>query len=374
MSTPLLFTPLRLRSLELANRIVVSPMAQYSADDGEATDWHLMHLGNLAVSGAGLVIVEATSIEPRARVSPYCLGLWSDRHEAALARIIEFCRQHGSSRIGIQLMHAGRKGSVGAPWQGQKEVAAEAGGWKTVSCSDVPYPGRSATQAMSKGDLSAVRQRYVDAAVRANRIGFDLLELHNAHGYLLHSFLSPLSNHRTDEYGGSLQNRMRFPLEVFRSLRDTWPADKPLGVRISASDWTPGGWDLADSIVFARELRAMGCDYITASSGGSSDEQTIPVGPGYQLPFAEAIRREAGIPTMGVGLITEPDQAEAALQEGQVDMVALGRAMMYRPRWTWHAAERLGVDAYFPPQYARSHPSMRGKNFLKATGEEPVKG
>lgn len=366
-SRPLLFTPFKVRGVELANRIVVSPMAQYSAEDGVATDWHLMHMGNLSVSGAGLVIIEATSIDAEARVSPYCLGLWSDRHEAALARVIDFCKRKGGSRMGIQLMHSGRKGSVGAPWQGQKEVGTDGGGWQTLSCSDVPYPGRSAPRQMDKQDFAAVRQRYVEAARRAHRIGFEWLELHNAHGYLLHSFLSPLSNHRTDEYGGSIENRMRFPLEVFRSIRDAWPADKPFGVRISATDWTPGGWTLEDSVVFARELRALGCDYITASSGGSSDSQAITVGPGYQVPFAEAVRREAGIATMAVGQITEPEQAEEILQQGRADMVALGRAMMYQPRWAWHAAERLKADAWFPPQYARSHPSMRSKNFLKAT-------
>jgi 2,4-dienoyl-CoA reductase-like NADH-dependent reductase (Old Yellow Enzyme family) len=367
MTSPLLFSPFKLRGLELPNRIVVSPMAQYSAAEGVATDWHLMHMGALAVSGVGLFISEATSIDPEARVSPYCLGLWSDEHERALSRIVTFCRKHGDTRMGIQLMHSGRKGSVGAPWQGQMEVAQANGGWQTWSCSDVPYPGRSAPRAMTRSDLAAVRQRYVDATRRAERIGFELLEIHNAHGYLLHSFLSPLSNARTDEYGGSLENRMRFPLEVFRSIRDAWPDGKPIGVRISATDWAPGGWTLDDSVAFARELKALGCDYITASSGGSSDEQAIPVGPGYQLPLAERIRCEAGIATMGVGLITEPEQAEAALQEGKADLLALGRAMMYQPRWAWHAAERLGCDAYFPPQYARSHPSMRKKNFLKAT-------
>lgn len=358
-----------MRGLQLPNRVVVSPMAQYSAQDGVATDWHLMHMGTLAVSGAGLVIIEATSIGPDARVSPYCLGLWSDQHEEALGRIIGFCKQHGGARLGIQLMHSGRKGSVGAPWEGQHELSPACGGWRTLSPSAVPYPGRSAPQALTREQLQAVRERYVAAAERADDIGFDLLEIHNAHGYLLHSFLSPLSNVRTDEYGGSLDNRMRFPLEVFRSLRDAWPQHKPLGVRISATDWADGGWTLEDSVVFARELRAAGCDYITASSGGTTNEQEIPVGPGYQLPFAERIRSDASIPTMGVGLITQPEQAEAALARGQVDLVALGRAMMYQPRWTWQAAERLGADAYFPPQYARSHPSMRQRDFLKATRE-----
>ncbi|TCT04356.1 NADH:flavin oxidoreductase/NADH oxidase [Aquabacter spiritensis] len=367
MTSSHLFSPLRLRDLSLANRIVVSPMAQYSAEDGVATDWHLMHMGNLAVSGAGLVIIEATSISPEARVSPYCLGLWGDAHERALGRAIAFCRRHGGASLGIQLMHAGRKGSVSAPWQGQSELKPAAGGWETVSPSDLPYPGRSAPRALSRDDLSAVRAAYVAAAERAGRIGFDLLEIHNAHGYLLHSFLSPLSNARTDAYGGTLENRMRFPLDVFDAVRAVWPAGKPIGVRLSATDWAEGGWTIEDSVVFAAALKARGCDYVTASSGGSSDAQKIPVGPGYQLPFAARIRRETGIATMGVGMITEPDQAEQALAEAQVDLVALGRAMMYQPRWAWQAAEKLGADAYFPPQYARSHPSMRRRDFLRAT-------
>lgn len=373
MTLPLLFSPYRLRGLELANRIAVSPMAQYSAEEGLATDWHLMHLGNLSVSGAGLVIVEATSISPQARVSPHCLGLWSDAHEAALARVIAFCRHHGGSKLGIQLMHAGRKGSVGAPWHGQKELPPGQGGWLTSSCSTIPYGHRSVPRALTKDEMAGIRLAYVDAARRAQRIGFDLLELHSAHGYLLHSFLSPLSNDRTDEYGGSLENRMRFPLEVFRSLRDTWPREKPLGVRISATDWAPGGWTPEDSLALARELRNLGCDYMTASSGGSTDTPSIPVGPGYQLAFSESIRRETGMPTMGVGLITEPEQAEQALREGRADLLALGRAMLYHPRWAWHAADKLGADAWFPPQYARAHPSMRNKNFLKATRDEPAK-
>jgi len=367
MTSSLLFSPIRMRGLEIPNRIVVSPMAQYSAEDGVATDWHLMHMGTLSVSGAGLFIAEATSISAEARVSPYCLGLWSDAHEHALGRAIDFCRRHGGAKLGIQLMHSGRKGSVSAPWQGQKEVPASEGGWQTCSSSDLAYPGRSAPRMLSSADLAAVRHNYVDAARRAERIGFDLIEIHAAHGYLLHSFLSPLGNARTDGYGGSLEGRMRFPLEVFEAVREVWPSGKPMGVRISATDWVEGGWTIEDSVAFAKALRARGCDYVTASSGGMSDAQKIPVGPGYQLPFAERIRHEADMPTMGVGMITEPEQAEQALASGQADLVALGRAMMYQPRWAWQAAERLGADAYFPPQYARSHPSMRQRDFLRAT-------
>jgi len=364
MTASILFSPLKLRGLELPNRIVVSPMAQYSAQEGRATDWHLMHMGTLAVSGAGLLIIEATSIDPQARVSPYCLGLWNDEHERALTHIVAFCKQHGGARLGIQLMHAGRKGSAEAPWQGQNEIAVQEGGWTTWSPSALPYPGRSAPSMLARADLVSLRERYVQAARRADRSGFDLLEIHNAHGYLLHSFLSPLSNVRRDEYGGSLANRMRYPLEIFRAVREAWPRHKPVGVRISATDWIDGGWSLDDSVVFANQLKALGCDYVTASSGGSSTEQRIPVGPGYQLPLAERIAKDTGLCTMGVGLITEPEQAEAALKEGRCSLVALGRAMMYQPRWAWQAAERLGAEAYFPPQYARSHPSMRKRDFL----------
>lgn len=368
MASPILFSPFRLRELELSNRIVVSPMAQYSAADGYVTDWHFMHLGNLSVSGAGLLILEATAVEPRGRVSPYCHGLWKDEQTGPLSRITEFCQRHGGARLGLQLAHSGRKGSASAPWQGQAEVDAAAGGWQTVSPSSIPYPGRSAPHALSLAELDWMKEQFVATARRALRIGFDLLEIHGAHGYLLHSFLSPLSNDRTDRYGGSLENRMRFPLEVFTAVRAAWPHDRPLGYRISATDWVDsGGWTIEDSVVFSRALRAAGCDYVTASSGGSSNEQNIPVGPGYQLPFAERIRKEADIPTMGVGLITEPEQAEQALADGRADLLALGRAMMYQPRWAWQAAERLGADAYFPPQYARSHPSMRKRDFLKAT-------
>ncbi|MDQ2734042.1 MAG: NADH:flavin oxidoreductase/NADH oxidase [Pseudomonadota bacterium] len=367
MPTPLLFTTFQLRDLQFANRIVVSPMAQYSCVDGTMRDWNFMHLGNLAVSGAGLLIFEATAVEAHGRVSPHCSGLWNDNQEAMLARIVRFCKQNGTAKIGLQLAHAGRKASVGAPWHGQKEVPPAQGGWQTVSCSDVPYPGRSAPHALTRSELDALKGRFVAAAVRTLRAGFDLIEIHGAHGYLLHSFLSPLSNTRNDLYGGDLEGRMRFPLEVFRAVRQAWPADKPIGYRISATDWAPGGWTIEDSMAFTAALKRDGCDYVTASSGGSSNEQSIPVGPGYQLPFSERIRKEAHIPTMGVGLITDPDQAEEALAGGKADLIALGRAMMYEPRWAWHAAEKLGCETSFPPQYARSHPSMRKRDFLKAT-------
>jgi 2,4-dienoyl-CoA reductase-like NADH-dependent reductase (Old Yellow Enzyme family) len=366
----LLFTPYRLRDLVLANRIVVSPMAQYSADpEGRATAWHLMHLGNLAVSGAGLVIMEATAAEPRGRVSTRCLGLWNDAQAEALRPVVAFCRAHGAAALGIQLAHAGRKGSVERPWEGNATVPEGAGGWRPVSSCDLAYPGRPQPHALSIGEMAAIKAAFVASTRRAAELGFDLVELHAAHGYLLNSFLSPLANHRADQYGGDLANRMRWPLEILAAMREAWPAARPLGVRISATDWVEGGWTPDDSIVFAEAARGLGCDYVTASSGGVSPDQRITLGPGYQLPFARRIRQEAGIPAMAVGLLHDPALAERALQEASADLIALGRGMLWEPRWAWHAAEALGAAAPFPPQYARSHPSMRfgdpGRPFLE---------
>ena len=360
-----LFSPFSLRGLPLANRIVVSPMAQYSAEDGCATQWHLVHLGTLSVSGAGLLIIEATAVERDGRLSPGDLGLWCDDNEAALAPIIAFCRKNGAARIGLQLQHAGRKGSVGMPWQGQRQIPADQGGWPIHGPDTIAYPGRAEPIALDRAMIARLIAGYADAARRADRLGIDLIEIHSAHGYLLHNFLSPLSNQRRDEYGGSLEGRMRFVLEVFSAVRAAWPERKPLGVRISATDWVEGGWSLDDSIVLAQRLKALGCDYIAASSGGAVPEQKIEVGPGYQVPFAARIRKEAGIATVAVGLITEPRQAEAILQAEQADLVALGRGMLYNPRWPWHAAAELGEEAFYPPQYDRAHPSMRRGDFFK---------
>ena len=369
----LLFAPYMMRDLTLANRIVVSPMAQYSATpEGHATPWHLMHLGNLVVSGAGLVIMEATAVEPRGRVSPRCLGLWNDAQAEALRPVVEFCHSHGDAALGIQLAHAGRKGSVERPWEGQETVSPESGGWQPVSSCDLAYPGRPVPQMLSLEEMAAIKADFVAAARRADALGFDLLELHAAHGYLLNCFLSPLANRRNDAYGGDLLGRMRWPLEIFAALRAVWPAGKPIGVRISATDWAAGGWDVDDSVAFAAALKALGCDYVTASSGGISPAQAIRVRPGYQLPFARRIQQEAGMPAMAVGLLHEPDLAEQALQDGVAELIALGRGMMWEPRWPWHAAEALGAQAPFPPQYARSHPSMRfgdpGKAFADRRG------
>lgn len=362
-----LFSSLNLRELTLPNRIVVSPMAQYSAGPyGLSGDWHMMHVGNLLVSGAGLVIMEATAVEPRGRVSPECLGLWNDEQAQGLKALTAFRDRHHGAALGIQLAHAGRKASVSVPWKGQRPLSVEEGGWDLVAASATPYPGRSTPEALSRDDLRTMIAHYVDATRRAEDAGFDLIELHCAHGYLLNSFLSPLSNHRTDEYGGSLENRMRFPLEVFHAVRDAWPAHKPLGVRISATDWIDAGWGLDSSVAFAQALKALGCDYIAASSGGVLPEQNIPVGPGYQVPLAKGIREGAQIVTLAVGLINQPDEAQEILLKGDADLIAIGRGMTYEPRWAWHAAAHLGEQTSYPPQYARSHPSMRSGDPLKA--------
>jgi NADPH2 dehydrogenase len=360
--TSKLFAPISLRGVELANRIVVSPMCQYTARDGTVDDWHLMHLGQFAVSGAGLVFVEATGVEPEGRISPGCPGLYSDENQAGLARVVEFCRSYGSAKIGLQIAHAGRKASTNLPWLGGKPLPAGNGGWETVAPSALPYgPGWLTPGALDGDGLARIKGAFVQAAERALGIGFDVIEIHAAHGYLLHQFLSPLSNRRTDDYGGSLENRMRFPLEVFEAVRDAWPGDRPLGIRISASDWIDGGWDLESSVALALALEARGCDFIDASSGGLAPAQAVEAGPGYQTGFAAEIKRRSGLTTIAVGLITEPRQAETIVRSGQADMVALARMMLFNPRWPWHAAEALGARAAFPPQYQRSHPSLQGE-------------
>jgi 2,4-dienoyl-CoA reductase-like NADH-dependent reductase (Old Yellow Enzyme family) len=319
-----------------------------------------MHIGGLAVSGSSLVIMEATGVQACGRVSPACLGLWSDEQIGGLRRVTDFTHARGSAKIGIQLAHAGRKASVATPWNGGREVGVDDGGWQTIGPSSTPYPGRSIPTALDAAALNAVKNDFVAATRRALRAGFDLIELHCAHGYLLNSFLSVLSNDRTDGYGGSFANRMRYPLEVFSAVRAAWPEDLPLGVRISATDWVAGGWDIEDSVAFAAELKSLDCDYITPSSGGVVPEQKIASGPGYQVPFAAAIRRQANIPTMAVGMIEDGPHGERILADGDADLIAIGRGMTYDPSWAWHAAEKLGDKAPFPPQYARSQTSMRG--------------
>ncbi|RAK56819.1 NADH:flavin oxidoreductase/NADH oxidase [Phenylobacterium deserti] len=354
-----LFEPVKWRELELPNRVVIAPMCQYSADgNGAATDWHLLHLGQLALSGAGLLILEATAVEPDGRISPDDLGLWDDRTEAALKRVIDSVRRYSPMPLGIQLAHAGRKASTRVPWEGGHHIRPdEPTGWRTWAPSPVGFMHSDVEpQELDEAGLARVRDAFVEAARRSERLGFDMIEVHAAHGYLLHQFLSPLSNRREDAYGGSLENRMRFPLEVFEAVRAVWPAHKPISVRISATDWVEGGWDLEQSVVFAQALKELGLDVIHVSTGGLSPEQKITVGAGYQTAFAERIRRETGLLTITVGLITEAHQAEHILVSGQADMVGIARAALYDPRWPWHAAAELGGKVHAPNQYLRSQP------------------
>jgi 2,4-dienoyl-CoA reductase-like NADH-dependent reductase (Old Yellow Enzyme family) len=348
-----LFSPLALKELTLANRIVVSPMCQYSAVDGTATDWHLGHHAALAVSGAGLVFTEATHVSAAGRITPRCLGLYSDANERALARVVAFYRERGGSPLGIQLAHAGRKASVEVPWQGGKPLGAGEA-WPTVAPSAIAFDDWPAPRALDAAGLKQVKAEFVEATRRAARLGFDVVELHGAHGYLISEFLSPLANTRTDGYGGSRDKRMRFPLEIFEVVRAVWPAERPLGVRISASEYADGGWSVDDAAAFVAELKRLGCDFVDVSGGGVVAHQKIPVGPGYQVAFAEKIRRATGMVTMTVGMITDPRQADAIVASGQADLVALGRAFLRNPRWAWDAADALGgADAFCPPQYLR---------------------
>ncbi len=353
-----LFSPISLRGLSLPNRIAVSSMCQYNALHGDANDWHLMHLGQFAMGAAGLVMTEAAHVSPEGRITHKCLGLYSDENERALQRVIDFCRQYGVTAMGIQLAHAGRKASTRPPIDGAGPLGPGEEPWITLGPSPLPYaPDWHVPRVLDRTGLAKVKADFAAAARRALRIGFDLIELHCAHGYLLHQFLSPISNRREDEYGGSLANRMRFPLEVFEAVREVWPADRPLGVRVSAADWVEGGWTMDQTVALARELEALGCDFVDVSSGGMDPRQDIPLGPGYQVPFAARVRKEAGIATWAVGMITEPHQAEEIVASGRADMVAIARGMMFNPRWAWHAAEALGAETAYSRMYIRCHPS-----------------
>ncbi|MFZ6647048.1 NADH:flavin oxidoreductase/NADH oxidase [Undibacterium sp. TJN25] len=355
MST--LFSPFSLGTVTLRNRIVVSPMCQYSAEDGQVGDWHMMHLGGLALSGAGLLFIEASAVEADGRITPGDVGLYSDATEAALGKVINAFRKYSKIPVAIQLAHAGRKSSSRAPWEGGQLIPIGEGGWQTEAPSAVPHAeGEHPPTALDKAGLARLRDAFAESARRAHRLGIEVIELHAAHGYLLHQFLSPLANKRDDEYGGSLENRMRFPLEVFDAVRAALPADKVVGMRVSATDWVAGGWDLEQCTAFARALTQHGCRFIDVSSGGVSPLQQISLGPGYQVGFAEHIRKETGMPTIAVGLITEPEQAEAIVASGQADMVALARAILYDPHWPWHAAAKLGGTVEAPQQYWRSQP------------------
>ncbi len=349
-----LFEPLTLRGITFRNRIAVSPMCQYSSEDGFACDWHLVHLGSRAIGGAALVMMEATAVEARGRISPSDQGIWKDEHVAFLTRIATFVKQFGAV-AGIQLAHAGRKASTKRPWEGGSAIPVSEGGWQTVAPSAVAFrPEDAAPAELSKSEIHAITEAFVAAARRALRAGFQLVELHGAHGYLMHEFLSPLSNRRTDEYGGSLENRMRFALETVEAVRAVWPAELPLWLRISSTDWVDGGWNADESVELARRVKPMGVDLIDCSSGGSSLEQKIPMGPGYQVPFAERIRTEAGMPTAAVGLITSPEQAEQIIASGQADMVLLAREFLRDPYFPLHAARELGAELDPPVQYLRA--------------------
>ncbi|MFO1220041.1 MAG: NADH:flavin oxidoreductase/NADH oxidase [Burkholderiaceae bacterium] len=359
-----LFTPYALGALTLRNRIVIAPMCQYSAEDGRATDWHTIHLGQLALSGAGLLIVEATGVEPVGRITPGCLGLYDDACEQALAAVLASVRRHSAMPIAIQLGHAGRKGSSEVPWRGGMLIAPDRGGWVPVAPSALPQlPGEPPPAALDEAGLQRVKRAFVDAAERAVRLGFDAIELHGAHGYLLHQFLSPISNRRSDAWGGSREARMRFPLEVFTAVRAVVPAKVPLGMRLSATDWVEGGWEVEDCIDFGQRLREAGASFLHVSSAGISPQQKIPLGPGYQVHLAERMRQAVGLPTIAVGLITEPEQAEAVIAEGKADLVALARAMLFNPHWPWAAAAKLGASVQAPPQYWRSAPRGAGQVF-----------
>ncbi len=358
MTQNLLFSPFRLRELDLPNRIVFGPMCQYAASDGVASDWHLAHLGNFSMSGAGLIIAEATAVEPKGRISNLCLGLYSDACEAALQRVVGFCREYGTARLGVQLAHAGRKGAVTASFAARRRLNAEEGWWQPEAPSFLDDGIHSPPAVLDAAGIERIKRAWVDATRRAGRAGFDLIELHFAHGYLVNQFLSPLTNLRDDGYGGSRDKRMRLALEIFDLCRAAWPQDKPMGVRISAVEWIEGGWDLDDSVALAGALRARGCDYITASSGGSLLKQKIVAGPGYQVPFAQRVREGAGIPTMAIGQITEPAQAEDILQAGKADLIGMVRRMVYDPRWPWHAAAAAGVHLDYQKRYRTAHPSF----------------
>jgi 2,4-dienoyl-CoA reductase-like NADH-dependent reductase (Old Yellow Enzyme family) len=353
--TAALFTPFALRALTLRNRIVVSPMCQYSSVDGFATDWHLVHLGSRAIGGAALVIAEATAVSPEGRISPHDLGIWSDAHITPLQRITKFIEEQGAI-AGIQLAHAGRKASVDAPWRGGKPLDVSEGGWRPLLApSAEAFSSRTQVPvALSRSDIQRIIGEFRDAARRALLAGFHVIELHGAHGYLLHEFLSPLSNKRTDDYGGSFENRVRFTVETVDAVRAVWPVALPLLVRVSSTDWVEGGWDIEQSVELTRLLKEHGVDLVDCSSGGNVAGAQIPIGPGYQVAFAERIRRESGMPTAAVGLITDAHQAEEIIASGKADLVILARELLRDPYWPLRAANVLGAEITWPSQYLRA--------------------
>ena len=350
----LLFEKIKLSELTLPNRIVVAPMCQYSAIDGSMNDWHIVNLGQFALGGPGMITIEATGVEPEGRITHGCTGLYSDDNEKSMERVVKFCKSVSHSKICLQLGHAGRKASTEKPWLGGKPLDKKEA-WKTFAPSPIPFSNDwHVPQELDEVGLKRIRTAFVSSTLRANKIDIDALEIHSAHGYLFHQFLSPLSNQRKDNYGGSLENRMKFPLEVISDVRKNWPKQKPLIVRLSATDWVKDGWDIHQSIVFCNELKKIGCEIIHVSSGGLSPLQKIQIGPGYQCELSSIIKKQVGSQTIAVGMITDPIQAESILRSGQADMVALAREFLRNPRWTWEAAEILNGKSSVPSQYLRA--------------------
>ena len=364
-----LFTPLRIGELELRNRIVIAPMCQYSAEDGCMTDWHLIHLGQLALSGAALLTIEATAVTPEGRITWADTGLYCDANEAAMGRVLEGVRRWSDMPIAIQLAHAGRKASTELPWRGGAQIPPhDLHGWITEAPSPVAFQeGQLAPQALDLQDLARIRGAFAAAARRAARLDIGAVQIHGAHGYLLHQFLSPLSNQRGDAYGGPLENRLRFVLEVFDAVREAFPAGRPVTMRVSGTDWAAGGWDIAQTVALGQALQARGCSGVHVSSGGLTPAQQIPVGPSYQVPLARQVKAAVRIPVIAVGMITGFEQAEAILGTGDADLIALARGLLYDPRWPWHAAAHFGATVKAPSQYLRSQPS-RFRELLEPMG------
>lgn len=355
-----LFSTLEMRGLTLPNRVVLSPMCQYNSTDGCMNDWHLMHYGKFATGGAGLVITEMTQISPDSRITHNCAGLYSDDQVEATRRVVDFCKTYGTAKMGVQIGHAGRKASTHLPAKGAGPLSPDESPWQTVAPSAIPYgEGWHEPRAATGKDLAEIKAGFVDAVKRADEAGFDLVELHGGHGYLLHQFLSPLANHRTDAYGGSTENRMRFVLEVFEASRVAWPDDKPMGIRLSATDWVEGGWTPEETVLLSAALKDRGIDYVDVSTGGLHPAQQIPLSEGFQVEYGAKVRKETGATTMSVGLIADPVHANAIIASGKADFVKLGRGMLYDPHWTWHAALALGAEIAYPPKYAMAQPKIR---------------
>jgi 2,4-dienoyl-CoA reductase-like NADH-dependent reductase (Old Yellow Enzyme family) len=358
MTQAKLFSPLRLGSLELPNRIVIAPMCQYSAEEGCMTDWHVIHLGHLALSGAAVLTIEATAVTAEGRITYADTGLYSDDCERAMSRVLQSVRRWSNISLAVQLAHAGRKASTEVPWKGGRQIAPDQPhGWQTVAPSANPFQAdESAPISLDRDGLRDIRNAFAEAAKRAARMGLDAVQIHGAHGYLLHQFLSPLSNKRDDDYGGSLENRIRFPLEVFEAVRAAFSSERPVTMRLSGTDWAEGGWTIDETVAFAKVLEQRGCSAIHVSSGGLTSAQRIPIGPSYQVPLSRAVKAAVNIPVIAVGLITEFEQAEAIIGTGDADLIALARAILYNPRWPWHAAAHFAARVSAPSQYLRSQP------------------